>query len=179
MSKLISFFLFMFIGCTILSAIMEGGGGVVAAELQVAVDDDDVVLVLPTTVDFLDADYVIIDDEKIAYAATTATQLTGCTRGYDSTDAVAHAAGSMVYTPEASLVENALGFNIATTTDSMGAWAVVTIPYKFLTKTLPNVVVMNYSFLTGYLGIIGWFIIALGASLVIVIAITLAGGRRI
>jgi len=179
MSKLITFFLFMFIGCTILSAIMEGGGGIVAAELHTAVDDADTTLVLDSTTQFETADYVIIGSEKISYTGKTATDLTGCTRGYQSTDAVAHAAGSMVYTPEANLVENALGFNIATTTDSMGAWAVVTIPYKFLTRTLPNVVSMNYSFLTGYLGIIGWFIIAIGASLVIVIAISLAGGRRI
>lgn len=169
----------MFIGCTILSAVMEGGGGIVAAELQTGIDEDDTTIVLPTTVDFMDADYVIIGDEKISYTGTTATQLTGCHRGYESTEAVAHDAGSNVYTPEANLIDNALGFNIATATDGMGAWAVVTIPYKFLTRTLPNVVVMNYSFLTGYLGIIGWFIIAIGAPLVIVIAISLAGGRRI
>lgn len=179
MSKLVTFFLFLFLGCTILSAVMEGGGGVVATPLSVAVDDDDNTLQVAKTTDLRSEDTVIVGNEKVYYTGKTAISLTGCIRGYDNTTAAPHSSGTMVYTQEASIVNNALGFNIAATADSMGWWAVITIPFNFLTKTIPNVVTMNFSFLTGELGIIGWFLITMGAGFVIALAISLAGGRRV
>jgi hypothetical protein len=38
---------------------------------------------------------------------------------------------------------------------------------------------MNFNFLTGNLAIIGWFFFAAGAGLIITLAISLAGGRRV
>lgn len=179
MAKLITFFMFFFIGCTILSSIMEGGGGIVSVPLGVAVDDDDVVLTVSNTDDFLSADYVYVGKEKILYANKTGTTFTGCTRGYGGTTATSHAADSMVYTSGASAINDALGFSVAATADTMGWWAVITVPFYFLTKTLPHAVMMNYSFLTGTLGIVGYFLMAVAIGLVIVFALTLAGGRRV
>lgn len=179
MSKLIAFFMFLFVGCTILSAIMEGGGGVVSTQLTSTIDSDDTTLSVTSTADFEDDGNVMIGSEKIAYTSKTSTTFAGCTRGEDETTARAHASGAMVYTEEASIVNNAMGFDVAATADSMGWWAVVTLPLKFMTTTLPNIIVMNYSFLTGELGIIGWFFFAMGIGLVITIALQLAGGRRI
>lgn len=179
MSKLITFFLFLFIGCAILSAVMEGGGGVLAAELQTTIDEDDITIELDSTTDFLTQDYIIVDEEKISYTGKTGTTLTGLTRGYDDTTAAVHTAGSMVYTAEASAVNSALGFSVASTTDSMGMWSIITIPYYFLTRTIPHVVSMNYSFLSGDLAILGWFFFAAGAGLVITIALAVVGARRV
>lgn len=179
MSKLITFFLFVFLGAAILSAVMEGGGGVLAAELETTIDADDTTLELDNTTDFLTADYVILGDEKISYTGKTDTTLTGLTRGYDGTEATAHAAGTMVYSADASVVSSALGFSIASTTDNMGIWSVVTIPFYFLTRTLPHIVMMNYSFLSGNLAILGWFFFAAGTGLVITIALAVVGGRRV
>lgn len=183
MSKLITFFLFLFIGSAILSAIMEGGGGIQTTELTAVVDDDDTILTVTTTTGFLGTDYIIIGTEKILYDWTDGTHFgrvaNPCTRGYDGTTATAHAIGAMVMTADASAVNNALGFNIAATADSMGAWSAITIPFYFLTKTLPRIVMMNFSFLGGQLAIIGWFFFAAGAGLIITLALSLAGARRV
>lgn len=179
MSKLITFFVFVFLGCTMLSAIMEGGGGIVAVPLSSGIDNDDTTLSVTSTTDYLDTDYVVLDDEEILYSGKTSNTFTGCTRGYNDTTAASHASGTMIYTKSANLVNSALGFNVAATQDSMGWWAVITIPIKFMTKTLPNIIVMNYSFLTGSMAIVGWFFLAIGIGLIIVIALSLAGGRRV
>lgn len=179
MSKLITFFLFLFIGSSILSAVMEGGGGINAVELKTAIDNDDTVIEVDSTDGFLSADYLIIGDEKILYSGLTSTTFTGATRGYDGTTATSHAAGDMVFNAEGSAVNSALGFNIAATNDTMGMWAVITIPWNFMTKTVPRIVMMNWSFLSGDLALVGWFFYAAGAGLVITLALSLAGGRRV
>lgn len=132
-----------------------------------------------STEGFLSADYIIINEEKILYTATDATHFLNLTRGHDDTKAAAHTAGTMIYTADASAINSALGFSVAATSDSMGLWAVVTIPFFFLTRTLPHIVMMNFNFLTGNLAIIGWFFFAAGAGLIITLAISLAGGRRV
>lgn len=179
MSKLVAFFMFMFIGCTALSAIMEGGGGVVAVELQTTIDTDDTTIEVSTTTDFLDADTVVIGNEEIEYTGKTATTFTGCTRASNGTTAAYHQAGSTVYTRNSSLINDAIAFSIPATVDSMGYWAVIAIPFNFLTKTLPHVLVMNYSFLTGDMAFIGWIFIAISTGFVITLALSLAGGRRV
>ena len=179
MSKLITFFLFLFVGCSILSAVMEGGGGIVTTELSDDITASSTTIPVVSTRDFLDADYIILEQEEILYSGKTDTSFTGCTRGYNGTTATAHAEGTLAMTEGASTLNNALGFNIAATADSMGLWATVTIPFYFLTRTLPNIVMMNWSFLQGDLAIIGWFFFAAGAGLVITLALQLAGGRRV
>jgi len=158
---------------------MEGGGGIVAVELATTIDSDDTTIEVASTADFRDDEIIIIGDEHIMPGSTTSTTFLTCTRGYDDTTAVAHTAGAIVYTHGASMINNAMGFNVAATADEMGFWAVVTIPFNFMTKTLPHVVSMNYSFLTGEAGIIGWFILALGAGMIIALALQLVGGRRV
>lgn len=158
---------------------MEGGGGIVAIPLTVAVDSDDTTLTVASTTDYLGADYITIGSEEILYAAKNATQFTGCTRGYNGTTAAPHAIGDMLYTKEASSINNALGFNIAATTDTMGWWATISVPVLFFIKTVPHIIMMNYSFLSGSLAIIGWFFFAAGAGFVITLALYMAGGRRV
>lgn len=179
MSKLITAFLFLLIGASILSAVMEGGGGIVTTRLNGPITDADTTITVDSTTDYLDADYIIIGDEKVLYTGTTATEFTGCSRGYDGTEAVAHADNAIVYTADSSAVNNALGFSVAATSDTMGMWAAITIPFYFLTKTIPRIVMMNYSFLSGNLAIIGWFFFAAAGGLVITFALYLAGGRRV
>lgn len=179
MAKLISFFLFVFIGSAILSAVMEGGGGIAATALSAAIDDDDVTISVDSTDGFLAADWIVIDDERILYTGKTSTTFTGCTRGYDGTEAESHAIDAMAYTMEASAINNAMGFNIAAEADSMGLWSAITIPFYFFTRTIPHIIRLNYSFLSGELAIIGWFFFAAGAGLIITLAISLAGGRRV
>ena len=179
MHKAVTFFLVMLIACSILGAIMQGGGGLVATELTSDVTADATTLPVTSTTDYLSADYVIIGEEKILYSGTTATSFTGCTRGYDGTTAEAHLEGSMVYTADASAINNALGFNIAAVQDTMGWWGTITIPFRFLFQTLPRIARMNMTFLTGSMAIIGWVWFAMAAGFFITLALSLAGARRV
>lgn len=179
MQKAITFFLVMLIGCSVLGAIMRGGGGIVAAALSDDITAVNTTIPMESTTDYLSQDYVIIGEEKVLYTGKTDTTLTGCTRGYDGTDEEAHSEGDLVYTADASAVNNALGFNIAAITDSMGFWGTITIPFRFLFQTLPRIARMNMAFLTGSLAIIGWIWFAMAAGFFITLALTLAGGRRV
>jgi len=158
---------------------MEGGGGVLAVELGQALDEDDTTITVASTTDYKSTDYVYIDNEKILYTGKTSTTFTGCTRGVDGTEAESHDARAMVYTTGASVVNDSLGFNVMAEADSYGWWAAIAIPWKLLTTTLPHIVVMNYSFLTGTLGIIGYFLMAMAAGLILVIVLQLAGAIRV
>lgn len=182
MSKLITFFLFVFIGASILSAVMGGGGGIVSTRLAAAATSTDNVITVDSTDGFLKQDYIMIGSEKILFTNKTVVapfQFTGCVRGYGGTDPDSHSIDAMVYSADASVVNSALGFSIAATADSMGLWATVTIPFYFMTRTLPRIVSMNFSFLQGDLAIIGWLFFAAGIGLIITLGITLAGGRRV
>ena len=170
----------MLVGCSILGAIMKGGGGIVAAALSENVTAVSASLPLDGgTTDYLSQDYVVIGEEKILYTGKSSTDLTGCTRGYDGTDAVPHYLGDMVYTADASAINNALGFNIAAVQDTMGWWGTITIPFRFLFTTLPRIARINMSFLSGSLAIIGWIWFAMVGGFFITLALSLAGARRV
>lgn len=179
MSKLVTFFLFMFVGMSILSSVMEGGGGMNSTILTDNCTSTDTTITVQNTNGFLDADYLIIEEETILYSGKTDTTFTGLSRGQDGTDAESHGLNEPVYTLDTSTLNHALGYNIAATTDTMGVWAVVTIPYNFLTKTIPKLVVLNWSFMTGDLQIIGFFWFAFGGGFIITLAILVVGGRRV
>ena len=169
----------VFIGAAMLSAVMEGGNGFASTLTNGAIDDNDIVITVDSTNGFLSADYIILGNETILYTGKNATQFTGCTRGYNGTTAVSHGDNSSCYTADTSAINHALGFNVAATSDSMGWWAVVSIPLKFFTTTLPKIVTLNWSYLQGGLAIIGWFFFASGAGLIITMALSLMGARRV
>lgn len=173
------FFLFTFVGCAILSGVMEGGGGIASTPLTAAIDDDDAVLLVTSTDGFLDTDYVTISNETILYAGKTDTSFTGCTRGAKNTTAVTHDEGDMIYTTSASIANHTLNFNIAAMVDSMGFLAFPAVVLFFFTKTVPQFIMWNWSFLSGDLMIIGLFFFMSGAALIITIALMLVGARRV
>ena len=179
MNKLVTFFLVMFIGCSILSAIVEGGGGMLAVKLTDPIDADDVSCNVTTTANFLSQDYVIIDDETILYSGKTATSFTGLTRGSQGTTPAVHADNATLYSMEASALNHALNFNVAAMTDSMGALAFIAIPISFFTKTIPHLIAWNWSFLTGDMMILGLFFFATGAAFIITLALSVLGARRV
>lgn len=179
MAKLCTFFLFLLVGVSILGGIMKGGGGIVATPLTADIGATNTTIPVESTDDYLSRDYVFIGEEQVLYTGTTATTFTGCTRGYDGTTAAAHSEGAMVYTADASAVNSAMGFNIAAVTDSMGWWGAITIPFRFFFQTIPRIFMMNVTFMTGNLAIIGWFWFAFVAGFVITLALALAGRRRV
>lgn len=179
MAKAIAFMLLVYLFVAIGVGIIAGGGGVAATDLTVAVDDDDVTLQVTSTSNFLSADYIELGNEKVFYTGTTDTTFTGCTRGYDGTTAASHVVGTMVYTTSASVINSAMGFNVAATVDSMGLWSIVTIPFYFFVRTLPNLMLMPYQLFTGDLVIVAIIMVCIQAAVVIVLAISFTGARRV
>lgn len=179
MNKLIVFFLFMMVGCGILVGIMGGGGGVVTTDLSANITSANTTVPVDSTTGFLDEDYVIIGEEKIFYTGTTTATFTGCTRGYDGTDAAAHSEGDRVYTAEASAVNYALGFNIVAVQDNLGWASIVAIPLMFFIRTVPQIIRMSTNLLTGDLAIISWVLYVMVAGFIVTLALTLMGSRRV
>ena len=177
-AKAIAFMLLLYFGMALAIGILAGGGGYAATSLTVAVDEDDATLQVVSTDGFLSPDYVELKDEKVLYTGMTATSFTGCTRGYEST-AILHAEGTMVYTTSASTVNNAMGFNVAATVDSMGTWSILTVPWNFVTKTVPRMLMMPYQLFTGELVIFAVILVIIQVAIVITIAMSFIGARRV
>jgi len=170
-AKLIMFFTFSFVGASILTGILAGGGGLATTLLNGDINDVVAVITVDSTDGFLAADVLTIGDEEIAYTGKTDTTFTGCTRGYNGTTACTHDDNVNTYTSNASVVNSALGFNVASTAATFGALSVVVIPFNFFTKTLPQLVSWNFSFLTGDLAFVAYFFFAISIGLVVVLAL--------
>ena len=179
MAKAIAFMLLAYFGMALAIGILAGGGGYAATSLTVAVDEDDATLQVVSTDGFLSPDFVELKDEKVLYTGMTATSFTGCTRGYDESTAMVHVEGTMVYTTSASTINNAMGFNIAATVDSMGMWSIITVPWNFVTKTVPRMLIMPYQLFTGELVIFAVILVIIQVAIVITIAMSFIGARRV
>lgn len=163
----------MFVGFALLSAVLEGGGGIAVTELTADINETDTTITVDSTDIFLSSDYIVIEDEEIAYTGKTDTTFTGCTRGYGGTEAAAHSDGTLCQTADASVINHALGYNVATTSATSGPLTVIVIPAKFFTETLPRLIQWNWSFMTGHMAIVGFFFFAASIGLVVTIALAM------
>ena len=138
--------LLLYFGMSLCVGVLAGGGGYASTSLTADIDADDNTIPVISTSGFLSsADYVEFGDgEKVLYGSITNTSFEDCTRGYGNTTPEARLEGAMVYTTSASTVNNAMGFNIAATVDTMGVWSIVTVPFNFLTTTVPRLLLMPY-----------------------------------
>ena len=159
MNKLLVFFLFCFAGCTILCMVVEGGGGFAATKLSSAISPDDTTINVISTKDFLDVDYIFIGDEKITYTGKGDTSFTGCTRGVDGTIATYHNSETKVYNEGSNILYNALGFNVSVSSDTLGTLMTLAKVVIRVVSNIPRVIAWDYSFLTGQLVIIKYFLL--------------------
>ena len=172
MNKLVVAFTVCFVMLSILSAIMDGSNSMVATELAANCDDDDAILTVDSTTGFLDTGGVImIDSEKISYTGVTAITFTGCTRGIEKTDADDHVIDAVVYNEDLGLMNYALGFNIVRISHNAGWMALFDIPWNFATKTMPKLMLWDYSFFTGELVIIRYILMTVSIGFYIAFAI--------
>lgn len=175
MNKLIATFMALFFFGAILSGIMEGGGGITTTRITIDHTAAVVTLTVADTSGFLSSSHVIMGNEKIRYTGKTANTFTGCTRGYDGTEAVAHAAGAKVYSPDASVINSALGFNVASTGVSMGIIDIPIMIGKFFTITIPRLIMWDYSWLRdGSLQYLRYFLIVVSIGFLIYMAYYIA-----
>ena len=180
MAKAIAFMLLLYFGMALVVGILAGGGGYSATSLTAPIDADDDMLSVVSTNGFLSsADMIEIKDEKILYDSLTNVSFEDCTRGFEGTTPDSYPTGTMVYTTSASVVNSAMGFNIAATADTMGMWSIVTIPVMFLVKTVPRLLMMPYQLFRGDLVIIAVVLVLIQAAIVITIAMSFIGARRV
>ena len=177
MNKLLVTFLMLFFFGTILSGIMEGGGGIRATALTANLAVADTTVNVRSTEGFLASDFIQIGDEKIRYTHLTATTfevpaVNG--RGYEG-DAVAHATTSTVYNPEASVINAAIGFNVASVSGSVGAVDIIVLLYKFFTVTVPRLILWDFSWLKeGSLIYLRYVLLVISTGFVVTMFFTIA-----
>jgi hypothetical protein len=168
-------FLFLFVGISLLAAIMQGGGGIVSTVLADNVTENATYIPAVSTSLFASADIIRIGDEKILYSSKNSTGFIVQTRGYSDTVATAYEAGRRIYSEEAGVLNDAMGFNMAVTIETSGTWGLITLPINFFTHTLPHLIMLNVNFLKiPELSIIGIFWFAAGIALLVTIAIAVA-----
>lgn len=161
-----------FVLMSMLSAIMDGSASMVATDLTLGVDDTIATLEVTTTNGFQDAGGVVmIGNEKIEYAGLTALTFTGCDRGIEGTDAEAHAIGAMVYNEDLGIINYALGFNFVRVANNAGWTALFDIPWKFVTITVPKLLLWDFSFFTGELVLIRYVLMTLSIGFYIAFAL--------
>lgn len=175
-SKLVMTFLIIFFIGTLFSAIMNGGGGIDSARVTSDLTATATTINVNSTSGFLDSDILIIGEEKILYTNRTATTFTVPTggRGYDGTSATTHGAGSFAYTQATDVFNQMMGFNIAATGTTVGSVNIAVAAKRFLFTSVPNLVKMDFSFLTGPLFIFRVGLVLLGAAFAVYIAIIVA-----
>jgi hypothetical protein len=175
MHRLLVTFLFVFIGCSILAAIMQGGGGIVSTVLTGNITATDMTIPVTSTALFNDNDIIRIGNEKILYSSKTDTTFVVHTRGYDNTEAEDFEEGRRVYSTEAGALNDALGFNLGVTIETGGALALIQLPINFFTKTMPHLIVLNANlFSQPELQFIAIFWFGAGIALLVVLAIQIA-----
>lgn len=167
--------LIVFIGTSLLASVMQGGGGIVSTVLTEDVTANSTVIPVYSTELFNGTDIVRLGNEKIMYTSKNATAFMVYERGYDGTVAEAFEAGRRVYSTEAGVLNDAMGYNLGVSIETGGMWGLVMLPINFFIHTLPHLAVLNANlFKTPELAIIAIFWYGFGIALIVILAIQIA-----
>lgn len=146
MNKLFITFTLAFFLCSILSSIYIGNN-FSTTKINAYTSAVTTSIEVESTNGFPDYGTLYIGNEKIRYLSKDNDTFLFCTRGYDETEASYHDSSSCVYTESSSVMNAAVGFNIATTGTTSGDFNVITFLWNLPTKTLPALVTWNHPFL--------------------------------
>ena len=130
MSKIVAFFMGVFLLGVIFSGMAEtGGGGMAATRLAAVVDDDDTTITVDDTSNFLSTDFIYIGDEQILYSSKDATHfyVPANGRGYNGVDPGTYAIDRMVYNPETKGIVLKPEINLSLTDE-----ACLKVDYQFI-----------------------------------------------
>jgi len=154
---------------------MQGGGGIVSTTLTEDVSANATVISVYSTDLFNDQDIIRLGKEEIMYSSKSDTAFYVYERGYDDTTAEAFEAGRRVYSTEAGVLNDALGYNLGVSIETGGMWGLVMLPINFFTQTLPHLAVLNANlFKIPELSIIAIFWYGFGIALIVILAIYIA-----
>lgn len=124
--------------------IVVGSSDLHVTTMTTAVSDNATTITVRNTGGYRVSDYVVIGDEKIRYNGKTTTSFLNAYRGYDGTEATAHAVGSHVYGRMSDALNTSVGFNIVDTGASVGTVNTMTLVTRFVTTTIPQMVAWNF-----------------------------------
>lgn len=158
--------------------IMDNGGGVQATQLNGAITETSTTITVDDTTYFTSGNKTItIGGEQIYYTSKDATHFYTALgyRGYNDTEAAAHADGTMVYTAGAAMVDSLMDYSITTTETGAGAsgeasGSVVTSKPDLWTEVLPQMFFWKYGILEGDFFIIRYVLMGLCGILTAIIA---------
>ena len=154
---------FLFIGGNIFSMALEGEQAFVSTDISPAITATALFIPLGSASGFASSDdRMFIGDEEIRYDSIQTTDDGNCTgsvnpclvltsddRGRNSTDAVAHATGSRVYTQSAGLLNQVVAFKVGNVESTLGPIGVMIQATKALVSFFAKLVTWNYAFLEG------------------------------
>jgi len=183
MGKLFMFAAFIFIVLSIASNIMSGSTDLARTPLTAAISDADTTITVASTTGFPGVGILVIDEERIAYSSTTATEFKGSIsqpmlRGTQSTEAAAHSTGAKVSTVTGYLLNTAAEYHLAVLSDSAGLQAFIAKPTAFF-QLLGSYVFMPMAFLGTDLEILTLLWGVVGIGMTVALLLSLAGGRRV
>lgn len=171
---LLTGFIILNIFFSFIDYVVVGASDMYVTKLTSAISANTTTVPVQSTAGWRTADWAMIDDEKLRYNGKTSTSFNNAVRGYDATDAVAHASGSRVYGRMSDVLNTSVGFNIIDTGASVGAINTISMVTRFVTTALPQMVQWNFYFLKeGFWQYLRMLLVAMSAALVFVIAIQL------
>lgn len=166
----------MYLIFTMLVGFLNGQGGIATTILTADMDETDTSCEVQSTAGFLAADKVTIDNEQMTYTSIDYTHFYGLNRDSGIPHYISNSDGypTMVYNQSTSLINNALCFNVSSVAASAGIMAIFTVPIKFFSVTLPNLVTGRsvLALLPGEFAFIGYF--WLGITLAVVVSLGVA-----
>lgn len=181
MAKLITGIICLHIIMGLLAGIYQGGGGYVVHALAATIDDNDLALELDSTVNFTFPSTVIIDSERISVSAipdTTHLTVPANGRGIDGTKATSHLDGTQVYTEESATAGGMLQVRIGRIADASGPWAFFDIGAQLI-GVATDLLVSPFTFFGTDLWIVSAIYAAILAGVLVVIGLSIVGGRRV
>lgn len=169
---LLTGFIILNIFFSFIDYIVVGASDMNVTKLTSAISANTTTVPVQSTAGWRTADWAMIGDEKIRYNGKTSTSFNNAVRGYDTTDAVAHASGTRVYGRMSDVINTSVGFNIIDTGASVGSINALALVTRFLTTALPQMVQWNFYFLKeGFWQYLRMLLVAISVALIFVIAI--------
>lgn len=163
---------------SIAGGIFQGHNPLGATTLTTTIDDDDAVINVVSTEGFAEPGFIVIGDERIAYSDVTGTAFQGTgakplIRGAGDTVAVAHGAGSIIRTVEASMINTSMQYNIEIISTSSGVAGVFQSVFASL-RLIGNFLVAPMAFLGSDFAVITYIWGAVAMIVLLMLAIRLA-----
>jgi hypothetical protein len=177
MQKSIAFWVAVFILGLVFTGSANSGGGIASTHISatVTIAETDHIHV-DSTENFLTTDFIMLENEQIAYTGKTTTTFTGLTRAYGGTTAAIHVYNALtpytaptVYNQEANVINASLNANITAVAATSGWFSVVSVPFTFF-KSLPNLFNFDQPWFQGDMALVGYLFLAFSIGMIISLA---------